>query len=558
MSNTRLVALLAVAGLGLAGLAPATAAPAPALPRVAELDPARALHAAALDLVRAPSADTAAAWRSAALRATADTDDSSSPDPGRREWSHVSSAGDVDGDKRTDVLVQREGETLVRSGKDGRALLRRAAGALLPVSGAGAVRLLAIDVEYRGQETGLELAVLLAGLDRTGRAVWEHELAGSVQGAGEGPVYGARYDRLPVLLDPDHQVGSGGPSLLLGSLSGVGTTLGLTSRLELGALSLTDGSMLALPALHGHGSSVPWAFSFGAPDCLVTSEPAAAATRVSRQCGGTPTWTRPVTLMDPYIVPAGDFDGDDAADLMVTTFGFERPRPDEVTRGTRVLSYAGGAQVGSSTLDGLVPLGADVSGDGEPDFFELAFEGMGFAIQGVTLAGEVLYRRSIELRGSGMLEGMLGLDITGDGIGDGYLRATPERGTPVTVVIDGRNGTPIRVPGAGDLLVPGLRASGADLASPTVDKRRLRVAVVSGATGRPLLSAVVPGPAGAVSPGSAGAVDVDGNGRRDLVVVSRRDSTRLTTAFDPRGRVLWQQSEKAGSLGQNPEVIIVG
>jgi hypothetical protein len=558
MSSTRLTALLAVLALGLAGLAPATASTAPPLPRISDLDPARALHAAALDLVRAPGADTADAWRTAALRAAADADESSPPDPGRREWSHVSSAGDVDGDKRVDVLVQREDETLVRSGKDGRVLLRRTGVSLLPVAGAGAVRLLSLDVEFREQQAGLELTVLLAGLDRNGRAVWEHELTGSAQGAGEGPAYAARYDQLPVLMDRDHQVGSGSPSLLLGSLSGVATLGGLTSQLQLKTLSLADGSVASLAPLHGHGNSAPWAFSFGTPDCLVTSEPAAAATRISLQCDGTPTWARPVPLMDPYVVPAGDFDGDDASDLMVTTFGFERPRPDEVLRGTRVLSYADGAQVGSSTLDGLVPLGADVSGDGEPDFFELAFEGMGFAIQGVTLDGEVLYRRSIELRGSGMLEGMLGLDITGDGIGDGYLRATPERGTPVTVVIDGRTGSPIRVPGAGDLLVPGLRPTGADLASATVDKRRLRVTVVSGATARTLLSAVVPGPPGAVSPGSAGAVDVDGNGRRDLVVVSRRDSTRLTTAFDPRGRVLWQQSEKAGPLGQDPEVIVVG
>jgi hypothetical protein len=556
MSSTRLAALLAVTGLALAGLAPATAAPAPA--GIADLDPQRALHAAALDLVRAPDAGTAAAWRTAALRAASDDDESSSADPGRREWSYVSSAGDLDGDKRGDVLVQRENETLVRSGKDGRVLLRRADGALLPVAGAGAVRLLSVDVEYREQEAGMELAVLLSGLDRTGRAVWEHQLTGGAQAVGEGPAYAARYDQLPVLMDPDHAVGSGGPSLLLGSLSGVATTVGLTSQLALETLSLTDGSVAALPALHGHGSSVPWAFSFGTPDCLVTSEPVAAATRVSLQCGGAPTWTRPVRLLDPYVVPAGDFDGDDSADLMVTTFGFERPRPEEVLRGTRVLSYADGTEVGSSALDGLVPLGADVNGDEQPDFIELAFEEMGFALQGLTLAGDVLYRRTIELHGSGMLEGLLGLDITGDGIGDGYLRATPERGTPVTVIIDGRNGTPIRAPGAGDLMVPGLRPTGADLASTTVEKRRLRVGVSSGATGRALLSAVVPGPAGAVSPGSAGAVDVDGDGRRDLVVVSRRDSTRLTTAFSARGRVLWQQSEKAAPVGSHPEVIVVG
>jgi hypothetical protein len=41
-------------------------------------------------------------------------------------------------------------------------------------------------------------------------------------------------------------------------------------------------------------------------------------------------------------------------------------------------------------------------------------------------------------------------------------------------------------------------------------------------------------------------------------VVSRRDGTRLTTAFGAGGRVLWQQSEKAAPLGQNPEVIVVG
>lgn len=558
MRGTRLHCLVAAVGLGLTGLVPAAAAPAPPVPRVADLEPSRALHAAALDLVRAPDVESAAAWRTAALRAATDSDEASPTSSGPREWSFVSDAGDLDGDRRIDVLVQREQETLVRSGRDGRVLLRRAAGALLPVAGAGDVRLLAIDVEFQPQETGLELTVLLAGLDRGGRAIWEHQLSGSGHAVGEGPAYAARYDQLPVLMDPDHSDGSEAPMLLLGSLSGVATTTGLTSQLQLEALSLTDGSVSALPALHGQGNSAPWAFSFGAPDCLVTSEPVAVATRVSLQCGGTPTWTRPVPLMDPYVAPAGHFDADELADLMVTTYGFEQPQPDEVLRGTRILSYADGAELGSSTLDGLVPLGGDVSGDDQPDFITLAFEDMGFALQGTTLAGEVLYRRTIELRGSGMLEGLLGLDITGDGIGDGYLRATPERGTPVTVVVDGRQGRTLRVPGSGDLLAPGLRATGADLVSATAVRRRLRIEVRSGDRGRMLLSAPVPGPAGAVAPGSAGAVDVDGDGRRDLVVVSRRDSTRLTTALSSRGRLLWQQSDKASPTGPSEGVIIAG
>lgn len=560
MSSTRTIALLAVLGLSLTGLAPAAAAPvpAPAVPRLVELDPSRALHSAARELLRSPDAERAAAWRTALLRSVSDTDEGSSSPGAQREWSFVSSAGDLDGDRRGDVLVMSEGETLVRSGKDGRVLLRRLGSSLLPVTGAGAVRLVAVDVEFRGQGDGIEIAVLLAGLDRRGKAVWEHELAGSVSGFGEGPAYAARYDHLPLLMDSDHQSVAAGPALLLGSLTGAASQTGLTSRLDLEALSLTDGSVRDVAALHGQGRSAPWAFSAGAPGCLVTSEPVVVGARVSLHCGGTPTWSRAVPLMDPYVVPAGDFDGDKVSDLMVSTFGFEEPQPDEVLRGTRVLSYADGTEQGRSSRDGLVPLGGDVSGDGEPDFLGLVFEEMGFAVQGTTLAGDVLYRRTIELRGSGMLEGMLGLDITGDGIGDGYLRATPERGAPVTLVIDGRQGRTVRVPGSGDLLSPGLRATGADLASATAEKRRLRVEVRSGNGGRTLLSTLVPGPAGAVTPGSAGAVDLDADGRRDLVVVSRRDSSRLTTAFSSRGRVLWQRAEKASAVRSSDDVVVVG
>lgn len=555
MRGTRFHCLVAAVGLGLAGLVPAEAAPPPPAPRLAELDPSRALRTAAIDLVRAPAASTAATWRAAVLRSL--TDDSGSADGGRPEYSFVASAGDLDDDRREDVMVLREGETVVRSGKDGRVLLRRPSGRLLPVTGAGAVRLVAVDVEYRDQLDSMELVVHLSGLDRAGRAVWEHELTGGVTMVGAGPAYLARYDSLPLLLHPV-QDAADQPGLMLGSLTGVGTPVGLTTRVDLVVLSIADGTVSALPALHGSGFSIPWALPLDEPGCYVANEPVAAATRVSLLCDGSPVWTRPVPLMDPYAVPAGDFDGDGRSDLMLTTFGFERPQPEEVLRGTRVLSFTDGTQVGSSTVDGLVPLGADVDGDAQPDFIELAFEDMGFAVQGVTLAGDVLYRRSIELRGNGMLEAWLGLDVTGDGVGDGFLRATPDRGSPLAAVVDGRDGRTVTVPGVDALLTPGLRATGADLLVLETDKRRLRAAVHSGEGGRPLLSAVVPGPAGAVAPGSAGTVDADGDGRRDLVVVSRRDSTRLTTAFTARGRVLWQQSEKAAAAPDSDEVIVVG
>lgn len=562
----RALGVLAVTVVAFAGLAPAGAAPTAATastsPAPAELHAGRALHAAALELTRAPSPGGAAAWARAYARVAADDDEtaSSSASSGEagREWSFTSSAGDVDGDRREDVIVMRDREVLVRSGKDGRVLLRRPGGGLSPVEGAGAVRLLALDVAFREESDGFALRVVFSGLDARGRTRWTHALEGAVAAQGADPVYASRFSSMPAMLLPDQTAPGGGPALLLGSLTGALSPAGGATRMDLELLSLTDGARTAASPLVGAGPGVPWGFPTEEPDCYVTTEPASALTLVSLRCNGTRSWARPVRLADPYAAPAGDFDGDGQADLMVSTFGFERPSSTEVLRGTRVLAYDDGTELASAPADDLAPLGADVSGDKQPDFLQIAFEDAGFAVEGVTLGGEVLYRRTVQLRGSGSLEARVGLDVTGDGIGDAFLRAAPDKGRALAVVVDGRDGRTRTARDVETLLAPGLRKRGADLLSLRAAGGALHAQVLAGDSARRLLSARISGPKGPVAPGSAAAADLDGDGRRDLVVVSRSGGTRLTTGISATGRQLWQHREKAGASGSDDVVVVAG
>ena len=561
--RTRLVrcaALVSVAAVALAGLAPAGAAPVDARPApVAELDPGRALHAAVLQLVRGASADRAAAWADAYRRAASDDDEeaaSSSASSGPPEWSYAYSAGDVDGDRREDVVVLRDREVLVRSGKDGRVLVRRPGGSLSPVEGGGAVRLLALDVDFREQGEGYALRVTFSGLDARGRTRWTHEVDGSASGQSAGPAYVSRFSSMPAML-MDSAVPSGGPALLLGSLTGALGPAGGPTRMDLELLSLADGSVSTPAPLLGAGAGLPWAYPATTPDCYVATEPAASASLVSLRCKGTTSWVRPVRLVDPYAAPAGDFDGDDRSDLMLSTFGFEPASSADVTRGTRVLAHDDGAELGGGPLDGLVPIGGDASGDGQPDFLGLAFEDEGFAVRGTTVDGTVLYRRTIQLRGSGSLEGRLGLDVTGDGLGDAFLRAAPQGGSSLAVVIDGRSGRSRSTRGVDALLAPGLRTRGGDLLSTRSSGGRLQAEVRAGDSGRRLLTTSISGPRGAVKLGTAAAADLDGDGRRDLLVVSRSGSTRLTTGVSASGRQLWQHRDKAAAAEESDGIVVV-
>ena len=560
MARTRLAALLVVLGLGAAGV-PAAAAPPPAPSELTSLDPVRGLHAAALDLLAAPSASRAQAWRVALLRSAAG-EEAATPAEGPREWTAVHDAGDVDGDRRSDVVVMREESTVVRSGRDGRVLLQREGSSLIPVAGAGAVRLVALDVEFSGGDSGYAVELTLSGLDRTGRPLWEHVASGSVEGYGIGPAYAGRADQFPAMLYAGQRDAAGAPALLLGALTGAHGPVGAATSLELTLLSVADGSTSPLPGVQGVGTGTPWAFPFpagrAAQSCYATTAPVATVTRAALQCDSGVRWTALTRLNDPYVGAGGDFDGDRATDLVLSTFGFEPPGPGEPGRGTQVLAYDDGSALASSPLDGLSPIGGDASGDGQPDFLAFSFEDLGFGIRGVTLAGEQLWKRSLQLRGSGSIEGYLGLDVTGDGLADALLRAAPEKGTPVGLVVDGRDGRTLTVPGADALLAPGLRARGADLAVLEPGDRRLQVRVVSGDHGRRLLDTRVPMPRGTPATGGAGTADVDGDRRRDLVLTSRAGDRRLTTAVSATGRVLWQHAEKAPPREAQGPVVVVG
>jgi hypothetical protein len=319
--------------------------------------------------------------------------------------------------------------------------------------------------------------------------------------------------------------------------------------MDLSLLSLTNGAVTPLPPVQGVGRGLPYARPVapreGTRSCYVTTAPVGQASRAELACDGSgAVWSSLVRLREPYVDDAGDFDGDGVGDVQLTTFGFERPRPREVLRGTVVLSHADGSSLATSPLDGLAPLRADVDGDRTPDFLELAFEEEGFAIQGVRLDGTVLYRSALALQSSGSLEGRMGMDVTGDGVADAFLRAEPEKAEPVGVVVDGRTGRAQRVNGVDGLVWPGLRRTGIDLAVVTVDRGRLRTTVLSGDRGRTLLDVRVPG-AGTPSPGGAGTADLDRDGRRDLILASRSGSAWLTTAWSATGRLMWQTSEAA-------------
>lgn len=551
MSRTRLTALLIAAGVGAAGLVPAGAATArPAAP---QLDPHRALHAAVLDL--APEAGGLAAWRGAYLAAASGAGSSEGP----REYAQVYEVGDLDGDRRTDVAVQREDGTVVRSGKDGTVLLRRASGYLFGIEGAGRVRLLLLDVSYVEADRGYAMTVRFQGLDGKGRALWTHEQSGSVSGSGAGPAFVGRLEDVPALFELDQRDAAGRPALLLGALTAVESPGPVVSSMDLTSLSLIDGKAAALATVQGAGRGYAYARAVHAPKgagtCYASTAPVAQVTQVALACDGAdPAWSTLVPLRDPYVDDAGDFDGDRLGDVQLSTFGFERPRTREVLRGTAVLSYADGSSLASSRLDGLAPLRADVDGDGQPDFLEFSWSEEGFAVQGVNLAGDVLYRSALELRGSGSMEGRLGMDVTGDGVADAYLRAAPQKGESTAVVVDGRTGRAQRMAGVDGMLWPGLRRTGIDLLVVTADAGRLRTKVLSGDRGRRLLDVRVPGPSGTPAQGGAGTADVDRDGRRDLVVTSRSGDRRLTTAWSSGGRLLWQTAEKAPPVRKDGEV----
>lgn len=556
MSRTRLTALVVCLGVGAAALVPAAAAPAapaaaaPAVPAVDPLEPQRALHSAVSRLLSSPAPERLGELRSAherSLRSARSADTAVTDGPG--ESAYVTSAGDVDGDRRSDVILARRSGTQVRSGKDGRVLLSRGEGMLFPVTGAGAVRLLEVQHNYEESGRGLAIEVVLTGLDRTGRAVWEHAYGGTVTFVGVGPAYVVRATDVPIMID-DRQVDpEGRPALMIGSLSATQSRAEAVSTLAPALLSLVDGAVTELPVVRGAGSGVPWAYPVTAAgdarSCYATAAPLGPISRLALTCDGTALWSATVRLRDPYVESGGDFDGDALPDLVAGTYGWERPRPREVLRGTRVLSFADGSEVGRSRLDSLSPLGQDISKDGQPDFLEVAYGPGDVAVQAVTLAGDEVWRRSVLLQDSYPAV-WLGLDLTGDGLGDALVLVQPEKGPVTTVVVNGRNGKAFTLRDVDGLLLPGLRSRGADFAVLEARSGRAHAIVLSGDGGRRLLAVTVPGPPGRVSPAGAGAVDVDRDGRRDLLVASRTDDQQVTTAFSgASGRVLWQQREEA-------------
>lgn len=546
MSRTRLAALLVAIGVGAAALSPAGAAGGGR--QAHRLDPDRAAHAAVTGLLAEPTQPRLAELR-LALTQGLRADPAAAGAEGPREWAHVSAAGDLDGDRRPDVIIERDGGTVVRSGKDGRVLLRRDAGYLLPVAKAGAVRLLSVQYSYEETGRALRLDVRLEGLDRTGRPMWGHTFGGTVQLVGAGPAFVARLDGVPAMLHDGQLDPQGRPALMIGGLSATQTSVGTTSTVEPALLSLTDGTLAPLPAVHGAGSGVAWAFPVqpqgSARSCFGTSAPVGPVTRLALLCDGAEAWTATVRLRDPYVQAGGDFDADGLADLVVGTYGFEPPRRREVLRGTSVRSFADGSELAASRRDSMLPLSADVNGDQQPDFLAVTFLDEP-TLHALTLAGAEIWATDIAPDAdSYSLFVSLGLDLTGDGLGDGLVVSEPDRRPSVTSVVDGRTGRSFARAGVDGLLLPGLRPRGADLTVLTAAGGRARATVLSGHDGGRLLEVTAPGATGLVSPGSAGAVDLDADGRRDLVVASRTGEHQVTTAFSARGAVLWQTREKA-------------
>ncbi|TAL26399.1 MAG: hypothetical protein EPN99_00355 [Frankiales bacterium] len=559
MSRTRLTALLAAA-VGVAtciGPAGATSSsPTGSAPR------ALSLQAAAQHLLDVPDDAAREAWRASLLSGVTSDEStgSSAASTGPRDYARVTDAGDLDGDGRSDVLVAHDSGTTVRSGKDGRVLLRHAGSSLSPVPGAGAVKLLSVKVEYVDVDRGFAIDVHFEGLDGKGRSRWQHTATGTYTFTGAGPLGVTRVQSLPLLASDGMLDGAGRPALLLGGLSGTVAVMG-SLTLEPALLSLSDGELQVLPEVRGMGRATPWVTpqttSHEPQRCYTTSAPLGPLTRVGLLCGATPAWTVDVPLRGAYVEEAGDFDGDQASDVLVTTWGFERPQAREVARGTRVLSFADGSTVASGPLDTLTPLLADVSGDGQPDLMEVLLGDADVELRAVTVAGEEIWARRVALDEGGWTSAYSGYDLTGDGLADGLVIGMPDTGPGRTTVVDGRTGKAYTRVGVNDMLLPGLRQRGADLVVLGADRGRARATVLSGDRGATLLDVRVPGPTGLVSTGGAGAADLDRDGRRDLVVASRTDDVRVATAFSAAGRVLWQVREKAKPVRKDIGMVIV-
>lgn len=562
VSLGRRALLLAPVLLALPAL-PATAAdarPAPAL--------SGAPGSALAGVVAAPSPASLARLRDALVRSAAGrpglslrvAEGTAAPAESAPERAYLGDLGDVDGDGRRDVVEERERTTVVRSGRTGAVLLRRTDESLLPApAGAGAVRLVSLRFAYTETADGYATTVRLQGLDRAGRTRWTSTSTGSVRQAGVEDAGVVLLDGVLAQLAPTTDA-SGRPALLLGALSGTASAAGAATRLQLQTLSLADGRLTARETLSGAGTGFPVAVPADelGRGCVLGVQPLAAASLVQLSCGGSsPVWQQPVDLVAPYPALAGDFDGDRRPDVSLTTFGFEDPQPGETGRGTQVLAGTDGSALARGPLDGLVPMGVDVSGDRQPDFLRPVFAS-GLGLQGVTLAGRRLYQRTVDLEGSGSISLSLGPDVTGDGTADGFLLAAPQQGTGLAVVVDGRRGQRTVVPGGDGLLLPGLRGRGGDVLVQDVAAGHARLAVHAGDDGRRLARVTVPGPAGTVAHGSALAVDADGDGRRDLVTATRTGDRRLTTATTPAGRVLWQQSVRAPALRPEAGGVVLG
>lgn len=553
MSRIRLITLTLTLALAATGLTPALAERPPVAEPAAvvgsvRLPPAAQLARTTLEFVREPSAATAQKWKSG-LRVALLGDEGivvGSPEGEQREYAVITEAGDLDGDRRPDLVEQRSDGTTVRSGREGRVLFRTTA-YLLPVN-AGPVRFLAISTDFAFTRDGADIALAFQGLDGTGKARWKHVMSGTIRSTNAGPAYMATLTDLPVLVSPGLLDAQGGPALLLGALSGAVTPATVASQLALSSLSLTTGLVTARPVLVGAGFGIPYAYPLGplgtVRGCYATVAPTALISTIGLQCAGAaPVWVRPVELTDPYVLAAGDFDRDGRADVLATTFGFEPARSDEPTRGSRIFGANTGAVLASSPVDGLYPLGVNAGGDPEPDFIRVDFTDRGFAVVGSTFSGTPLYRRAVSLQGSGSLSAGVGWDLTGDRVPDGLVRAEPERGQPLTVVVDGRSGRVTAVAGGDGVAVPGLRRSGGDIVVFDVVQGRLRVTVRGADRGQRLLQVIVPGKPGKPAAGAVGTADLDGDGHRDAVVASRIGTTRSTTAFSGKtGRLLWQRN----------------
>lgn len=562
MSRTRPTALLALAVVVATCIGPAAADRT--VSDRAVLPPALALQAAAQQLLERPDAAARHAWRANLLSAVAAEESASSSTSGTstgpRDYARVTGAGDLDGDGRDDLLVAHDTGTTVRSGTDGRVLLRRDRGTLSPVRGAGDVRLLAVEVEYVEVDRGFAIDVHLEGLDGKGRTRWQHLATGTYTFTGAGPLGVTRVQSLPLMAADGMLDSDGRPALLLGGLTGTVAVMG-SLTLEPGLLSLADGEMQALPEVQGTGRSTPWVTpqttSHQPQGCYTTSAPLGPLTRVGLLCDATQAWSVDVPLRGAYVEEAGDFDGDQASDVLVTTWGFERPQPREVARGTRVLSFADGSTVGSGPLDTLTPLLEDVGGDGQPDLMEVLLGDVDVELRAVTVAGEEIWARQVALDEAGWTSVHSGYDLTGDGLADGLVIGMPDSGPGRTTVVDGRTGKALTRSGVNELLLPGLRRRGGDLVVLGADRGRARATVLSGDRGSRLLDVRVPGAPGLVSSGGAGTADLDRDGRRDLVVASRTDDVRVTTAFSAAGRVLWQVREKAKPIRRDVGMVFV-